>query len=442
MAGQNWLINGSNSGTIGGPGFSFSSFENLTGGTLSDSFSFVGAGALSGQLTDLNAETIVSGAVVAAQIQLANTLLTSNTVLNTSASNGLIQVGAVNGGGFSLGLVSGTGTKTVSGAVTFLSSLLGPALSLQGSGLSSFSDAISSTAGGLDGTGAGNVNFGGNVSLGDGAVGSGFAGLVSFTSPTGTTFSGFDGLSFLGGLSLAGNSSIQSNGSALSLSAVNGNGFGLELTAAGNSLTLSGAATGLSTLTVLANNISVTSVSTTGNQVYTGALSGSGVLSGQVLTLAGAGNVNNGVAGRLQTNMDSLVLSKSSGAVLIREVNALGLSGGNIGVDAGSLDLLLDAGDLTQSADLDLGTDVTLRTDGGSIRQIGGSLRAVNVTLFSSSTLGTLLQPFDTSSTGLLSLSTTGWRRRGTSRWWKTTRFRPQQAGCWFQQMPANRRSV
>ena len=408
VIGQSWVINGTNTGTVGGMAFSFSSFENLTGGTQTDSFTFSGAGALSGNLSDLNSETTLSGAVVAARIQLVNVLLASNVVLNTSAANGMIQVSAVNGNGFSLGFSSGTGTKTISGAVTLLSAAAGPALSLQGIGLTTFSSSVISTVGGIDGSGAGNVNFGGNVTLGDGSTGSNFAGLVTFTAAGGTAFSGFDGLILNGGLSLGGNSSITSNGSTLLMTALDGNANSLILNAGTGILTISGAAIDLSSMTATATTSNLQIVTTSGNQSYTGSVIGTGLLTADNLTLQGVGNVSAGGLTRLQTSVNSLLLGKSSGNAFIQEVNGITLSGINVGADVEFLDLLVSAGDMTQTGSLDLTGDAVLTTSGGSIRQSVGVLNSINATLVSAGGIGTLLEAFDTSTTGLVTLATSG----------------------------------
>ncbi|NJK92562.1 MAG: calcium-binding protein [Blastochloris sp.] len=68
---QTWTINGANSGDVGGV-LTFVSFENLNGGSLADSFDFVGTGALTGSLDagagsdslNLGAAGLISGNVL------------------------------------------------------------------------------------------------------------------------------------------------------------------------------------------------------------------------------------------------------------------------------------------------------------------------------------------------------------------------------------------
>ncbi len=115
-----------------------------------------------------------------------------------------------------LTLTAGTGSRSFVGAVSNLGTPVGGvALLLNGAGTADFHSTLSANNGIISG---GPVIFRDDVTLADGNIGSNFSGLVTLGKIGGMDFSGYDTLTFDGGLLLEnGPASIVSNNSQLTL---------------------------------------------------------------------------------------------------------------------------------------------------------------------------------------------------------------------------------
>lgn len=143
-------------------------------------------------------------------------LFNSPVVLGTDSTittvNSAITFASTVNGALNLTLSSGSGLKGFTGKVGALNAVgngIGPSITLQGVGGTTFSDTVVTRSGILS---AGTTGFLGNVTLGDGDTGSVLNGLATLGA---ITFSGFDGLAFNAGATLSGDATILSNGSTL-----------------------------------------------------------------------------------------------------------------------------------------------------------------------------------------------------------------------------------
>jgi filamentous hemagglutinin family protein len=154
---------------------------------------------------------------------------------------------------------AGTGTTTFTGTVgqvTPLGNGTGAAIVLQGSGATTFDSTVQARSGI---TAAGPVTFDGNVTLADGNTGSTFDALVTSGGSTGNTLSGYGGLAFDGGLTVAGGPvSVLSNGGTISFGAPVGGAENLTLNA------LSGGAGTVTGLSEIGPNSTLTALNVTG----------------------------------------------------------------------------------------------------------------------------------------------------------------------------------
>jgi filamentous hemagglutinin family protein len=143
------------------------------------------------------------------------TMTAASTV--TTVDSDVLFAGTVNGNG-DLTVAAGTGATTFSGAVGAVAALgdgTGAALDVTGTGLTTFGSTLVTRSGITTG---GAVTFNDNVTLGDGTVGSSFAGLTTSGGSGGNSISAFDGIAFNGGLALMGGAvGVASNGSTLHL---------------------------------------------------------------------------------------------------------------------------------------------------------------------------------------------------------------------------------
>ncbi len=200
---------------------------------------------LQGNVTSTAAGTITFNSPVSIGGSL--TVASSNSpVVFASTVDGNSNVSATS----NLTVNAGSGTTTFTGAVgqvTPLGNGTGAAIVLQGAGATTFDGTVQARSG-L--SAAGPVTFDGNVTLADGDTGSTFTGLVSSAGSAGNTLSGYRGIAFNGGLSLAGGPvSIASNGGNVS--------FGAPVSGA-ESLTLNALSGGTGSVTGL-NEIGPTS---------------------------------------------------------------------------------------------------------------------------------------------------------------------------------------
>lgn len=163
----------------------------------------------------------------------------------TTVDSAITFEGGVDGSK-ALTLNSGTATKTFTGDIGLSNALGattgGAALILQGTGATNFDGSVA-TKSGI--TAAGDVNFAGNVALGNGDTGSTFSGRVT-TGAAVSEISAYDGIAFNGGLTLGADLSVVSNGSTI--------GFGGAVNTTGadtHALTLDALAAGAGTVTGL-----------------------------------------------------------------------------------------------------------------------------------------------------------------------------------------------
>ncbi|HEY2085367.1 MAG TPA: filamentous hemagglutinin N-terminal domain-containing protein, partial [Mycobacterium sp.] len=214
--------------------------------------------------------------------------------LTVQSTNSAINfAGTLAGGTNQLTVNAGTGLATFGGAVTALGSTgdAGAALSLTSSGAT-----FTSTLGANNGLAiTGPVVFNDTVTLANGNAASVFTGLVTLGKAGGMNLSGYNGMSFNGGVLLQnGATTINSNNSPLTFqnAAVTGP-YALALdsgTAALNGLNFMG--TNLTSLTVTALNPTIPTggISIAGPQAYT-ATSGSSIHVNGAVTSTASGNI-------------------------------------------------------------------------------------------------------------------------------------------------------
>jgi hypothetical protein len=394
--GNVFVISGTNSGTMTGITSGWSLIENVTGGGGADSYT--GGGSLAGNLIDTSGtSTLNSSTLVADSISFGGfTLSGGDMVLNTSAGNGNVALGAITGGGNALTVRTGSGTKMFNGAISGLSGA--PALTLQGTGAASFASTVTTAAGGIQAVGATPVTFNADVILGDGTVGSSFGGLVTLND---AGFSGFDGVTFNGGIQVQGMGTlIQSNGSALNITGFNGGGFSNTLQSGAADTTLSGTVTNHSTLSISGNNI----------------LQPSGTWAATNITLNAGGGIGT-AANVIDTNTTGLISLTTTGANATGDIYLN--ETGSLSTDSARLVLVTDAttgqlvcitsntGDFLVPQNFGNALDnLKITANAGSILNsgAGGTLTANTLTLVAPTTgakAGTIASPLNLAVTSL-----------------------------------------
>jgi filamentous hemagglutinin family protein len=201
--------------------------------------------------------------------------------------------GSVTGGSHQLTVNAGGGTVDFAGAVAGLgASGSNPALLLT-SGGATFGSTLSANNG-VTVTGA--VTFDDDVTLANGNTGSTFSGLVTLAKIGGMTLSGYNGMTFNGGVLLQGGpDTIDSNGGALTFQTAGtiAGPFALTLNAGTGTLTGLGEignSSDLTSLTVTAANPTIVSaISISGPQTYTA--TGGGIILGANVTSTAAGAI-------------------------------------------------------------------------------------------------------------------------------------------------------
>ncbi|HEV7610196.1 MAG TPA: filamentous hemagglutinin N-terminal domain-containing protein, partial [Steroidobacteraceae bacterium] len=337
---------------------------------------------LSGNVTSTAAGTISFNSPV--------TMGASATV--TSVDSNVLFAGAVDGNN-DLTVSAGTGTTTFAGAVGAVAALgdaTGAALTVSGTGATTFSSTLT-TRSGI--TTAGAVNFNGNVSLGDGNVGSTFAGLATSGGSGGNTVSGFDGLAFNGGLAVTGGAvSVASNGSTLAL--------GGPVTGA-QTLTLNALAGGVGTITGLGQIGFASTLTGLNVTAQTLDLPGAGLAVAGAMNFTAAGGITlNGAVGNstgpatgaitfngpMTLATGPVTVTTSNGAVnfngtmngaqalAVNAGSALTTFGGSVGAGTALLSVATDSGGTTA-------------INGGSIRTSGAQTYNDAVTLGADTTL-------------------------------------------------------
>jgi filamentous hemagglutinin family protein len=295
----------------------------------------------------------------------------SSTVTSTNSN---VTFASTLNGNNDLTVNAGSGLTTFTGAVGGVSALgdgTGAALILQGSGASTFSSTLQ-TLSGI--TAAGPVTFTSNVTLGNGNTGSVFSGLVTSGGASGNSISGYDGISFGGGLALTGGAvSVASNGSTLALGGAVSGTQSLTLNAlAGGAGTVTGLdqigfASTLTGLTVTAQTLSLpsTGLAVAGPMTFTaaGGITLNGAVGDDNVVHTGAINFN----GPVTLATGAITVTSDDAAVTF----AGAVDGGqNLAVNAGT-------GTTTFGGAVGAGTALTsLATDAGGITAInGGSIR-------------------------------------------------------------------
>ncbi|MES2823032.1 MAG: filamentous hemagglutinin N-terminal domain-containing protein, partial [Pseudomonadota bacterium] len=167
---------------------------------------------LSGLLTSTATGVITFNSPVVVGVSTTITTVNSNVIFGDTLD-----------GNRDLTINSGTGINTFTGAVGAITPNgdgTGAALILQGSGAVTFGSTVQARSGI---TATGTVSFADDVTLthfGAGSVGSTFTGLVTTGGADGNILSGYDGLTFTGGLTLVGGPvTIDSNGSTINFGA-------------------------------------------------------------------------------------------------------------------------------------------------------------------------------------------------------------------------------
>lgn len=208
-----------------------------------------------------------------------------------------------------------------------------------------------------------------------------YTGAVSLNGDLIVTTAG-NGVSVSGTLTLAGNSTIQLNGSNaandVGLAAVTGN-FSLGITAGGGDVTVSGTvgAAALTTLTVSAGTISLQAVTTSAAQSYTGATTLNGTLT---VNAAGAGVSISG-ATTLAVGGGAITLTGSNAAndVTLGTVNggqALNITatGGDVTVGVAGGGAALASYTINTGAGTGTATITDITTAGGNIAVTSGAI--------------------------------------------------------------------
>lgn len=345
--------------------------------------------ATSGSSITLNGN-VTSTAAGAITFNNPVTMGASRTV--TTADSNIVFASTLDGA-YDLTLSSGTGAKTITGAIGGISQLgdgTGAALILQGAGSTLFSSTVAARSGI---TAAGPVTFTGNVTLANGDTGSTFTGLVTTGGASGNTISGYDGITFDGGLAVTGGAvSVLSNGSTLA--------FGDAVTGTQN-LTLNALSGGAGTVTGLQHvgyTSTLTRLDVTGQTL---SLPATGLAVAGPMSFTAAGGITlNGAVGNSSGPATGRIdffspVTLATGAVAITTNNAIvnfagTVDGGQaLSVNAGSAQTIFAGAVGLGTALTSVTTDAggTTAINGGAIRTTGAHLYNDAVTLGAATTL-------------------------------------------------------
>ncbi|MDR2552550.1 MAG: hypothetical protein LBD31_05225, partial [Treponema sp.] len=341
----------------------------------------------------------VSGTVAtaAAPMTLGAVTLGGTAVLNSGG--GAISMAAITGGGNNLTLNSGTGTTTVSGAVSGLGSGTGAALTVGGTGLVTF-DSTFTAASGIAASG-GSLIFSGDVTLGNGNTGT-TIGTTEIAGPA-ASFSGYDGVS-LGNLTLSGTPRtviLNSNGGALAAGTITGGGNDLTLNSGAGTTTVSGNAAALGTVTLHSD-------SGTGAVTFSGGLTAAALSTTAAaynLTLTGGGNPVTITTAVTCTNTGTLTLNGTPSAITCTGgLTATAPSGVTLSgtvQTAGGQPIVL--GNLSPARNISLAGAAILDAGTGAATFYGGVSGAYNLTIS-----GTGAATFNGAVSGVENLSVAG----------------------------------
>jgi filamentous hemagglutinin family protein len=290
---------------------------------------------------------------------------------SVTSSNSAVVFNSTVDGSHDLTIDTGSGVKTFAAAVgsgTSLGDGTGAALILRGTGVATFASV--QTRSGI--TAAGAVTFNNDVTLGNGTAGSVFGGLVTSGGTAGNTISGFDGITFSGGLALVGGPvSVLGNGGVLTFTGAVTGAQNLTLNAlalgAGTVVGLDyiGTTSNLTALTVTAQTLSLPST-------------GLAVAGPMSFTAAGGITLNGAVGSGLATgqiDFNSAVILATAAVTVATHDAAVNFSGTVDGAEA--LTVNAGSGATTFGAAVGVATPLTsVTTDLGGITAInGGSVR-------------------------------------------------------------------
>ncbi len=268
------------------------------------------------------------------------------------------------GGTHQLTVNAGTSTADFMGAVSGLGSTSSSSAALQ---LTSSAGIFHSTLAANNGLAVtGPVTFLDNVTLENGNAASVFAGLVTLGKSGGMDLSGYDGLTFNGGVLLQnGAAAIRSNGSVMIFQGSNTiqGPYGLTLDSGTQSITgLDHLGTNLTSLAVIGKDITVPSggITIAGAQTYT-ATSGSNItLSGNVTSTA-SGDIN--FDGPVLLGTDSTITSANSAVNFGNTLN--GAHDLTVNSGSGAVEFVGKIGRITPVGD-GTGASIKLQGSGGA----------------------------------------------------------------------------
>ena len=166
------------------------------------------------ETTNLNSGTVTTSG---AQSYSGAVTLGAATTLNSNGGDSVFG-GTPAGGSKNMTIASGTdaGTTTFTGAVSGIGDGTGAAITIDSTGLARFMSTVGGASGIVSSSSSGSTQFDGNVTLTNGTAASSFAGM---TTLDGLTWSGYDGLTFTGAVTMSsGAVSLNSNGGNILLS--------------------------------------------------------------------------------------------------------------------------------------------------------------------------------------------------------------------------------
>ncbi|WP_353229621.1 filamentous hemagglutinin N-terminal domain-containing protein [Novosphingobium sp.] len=349
-------------------------------------FDGVVGGATALTSTDVSGKTKIATTAITttgAQTYTGAVTLTANTTL-TSTGNGAVGLGGVTGSGKTLTVAAGTGAVNVTGQVGTTAQPLG-AVSLTGGAISLAgvdSSALTLTNSGVLTLGAGNYTIGAVPYTFGAATTNGTLTLGQDTS--------FGALTLASATTLDGSTGNKKITLAAVDAAVDG-ASGLTVKTGTALATLGGAVGGTNKLALLdvtgPSAINTTTIKTTGNQTYTGAVT---LGANATLSSTANGTITVGAVAGAGKSLD--VQTGSTGAIALNGVTgttaltlantSLTLNTGTYTINAGSpftfgaatTNGTLTLGQITAFGALTLGSDTTINSSAGNFNQILGAV--------------------------------------------------------------------
>ncbi len=263
------------------------------------------------------------------------------------------------------------GTTTFTGAVSGIGDATGAAITIASTGLARFMSTVGGASGIVSSAGGGSTRFDGNVTLTNGDTGSSFAGT---TTLDGLSWSGFDGLTFTGAVTLSsGAVSLTSNDGAIQFASTVDGGQDLTLTAGAGNITATGAVGGTTALaSVLVNSAADVTLSstiqTTGNVTQS---AGTG-------TTTFNGTSGGGIGGNLGVTTDAITFSTAgvttTGTINLNAQNAVSVNA--------STGLNATASTITIAANQDgAGAQGFSQANGTTIQTTNAGATAISITV-------------------------------------------------------------